>query len=140
MWFGGTQAPILSFDGVGALSGLVPPDTQGDVGPDHYVHWVNTAFAVWDKSGSLVLGPLDGNLIWTGFGGACETHNDGDPITLYDHLADRWFQTPLISEAKKGGVKTLGGMEMLIGQGAEQFRIWTGREAPLEAMLAAARR
>lgn len=46
-------------------------------------------------------------------------------------------ETLLIREAKKAGVQTLGGLEMLIAQGAEQFKIWTGREAPLEAMAAA---
>jgi hypothetical protein len=32
-----------------------------------------------------------GNNVWTGFGGICETNNDGDPVVLYDHLADRWM-------------------------------------------------
>jgi shikimate dehydrogenase len=50
------------------------------------------------------------------------------------------IETKLIGEAKQAGVKTLGGLEMLIAQGAEQFRIWTGREAPLEAMTAAVRK
>ena len=26
-----------------------------------------------------------------GFGGACETTNDGDPVVLYDQFADRWL-------------------------------------------------
>ena len=50
------------------------------------------------------------------------------------------IETKLIREAKKAGVQTLGGLEMLIAQGAEQFRIWTGREAPLEAMTAAVKK
>jgi 3-dehydroquinate dehydratase/shikimate dehydrogenase len=49
-------------------------------------------------------------------------------------------ETKLTSEAKRAGVQTLGGLEMLIAQGAEQFRIWTGREAPLEAMTAAVKK
>ena len=49
-------------------------------------------------------------------------------------------ETLLIREAKTAGVKTLGGLEMLIAQGAEQFRIWTGRDAPLEAMTAAVKK
>lgn len=47
------------------------------------------------------------------------------------------IETRLISEAKAAGVNTLGGLEMLIAQGGEQFKIWTGREAPIEAMTAA---
>ena len=69
-----------------------PPDTNGDVGVDHYVQWSNKGFKVFRKSdGSLLAGPVAGNAIWTGFGGACEVSNGGDPIVLYDHLADRWL-------------------------------------------------
>jgi len=46
-------------------------------------------------------------------------------------------ETRLIREAKTAGVETLGGLEMLIAQGVEQFRVWTGKEAPLEAITAA---
>ncbi len=38
-----------------------------------------------------MLGPTPGSAFWYGFGGDCETRNDGDPIVLYDHLADRWL-------------------------------------------------
>jgi hypothetical protein len=72
-------------------SRTVPPDTNGDVGPNHYVQWVNLTLAVYDKSGTLLLGPVAGNSLWNGFGGPCEDTNDGDPMVLYDHLADRWF-------------------------------------------------
>jgi shikimate dehydrogenase len=46
-------------------------------------------------------------------------------------------ETRLMREAKTAGVPTLGGLEMLIAQGAEQFRIWTGLDAPVEQMRAA---
>ncbi len=52
---------------------------------------VNTAFAIFDKSGNLLAGPSPISLLWTGFGGPCETEDDGDPIVQYDHLADRWL-------------------------------------------------
>ena len=32
-----------------------------------------------------------GNTIWNGFGGRCASDNSGDPIVLYDELANRWF-------------------------------------------------
>ena len=70
---------------------VTPPDTNGDVGPNHYVQWVNLLLAAWDKQGNLLLGPVAGNAIWDGFGGAADACNDGDPIVLYDRLADRWF-------------------------------------------------
>ena len=70
---------------------LTPPDTDGDVGPNHYVQIVNVQYQIFDKSGNSLYGPADNNTMWSGFGGLCETNNDGDPIVLYDHLADRWF-------------------------------------------------
>lgn len=70
---------------------IVPPDTNGDVSPNYYVQYINLIWAVWDKSGTLLVGPFPGNSFWQGFGGACDANNDGDPIVLYDHLADRWM-------------------------------------------------
>ena len=89
-------SPVANFEGVPNVSGVLPPDTQGDVGPNHYVQWVNLAFAIYDKTGTQVypgVGYADGNTLWTGFGGECENTNDGDPITLYDQQAGRWLMS-----------------------------------------------
>ena len=80
----------VAFDGIPA-TGSLPPDTVGDVGPAHYIQAVNTAFAIYTKTGDLLAGPLPINSLWSGFGGACEDKNSGDPIVNYDHLADRWL-------------------------------------------------
>ena len=50
-----------------------PPDTNGDVGPNHYVQSVNTDFAVFDKTGTVLYGPVATNTLWSGFGGGCQT-------------------------------------------------------------------
>lgn len=98
--FTGAQMPgtSLNFEGIHNRNGVLPPDTNGDIGPNHYVQWVNLSFAVWainreNGAATLVLGPVSGNSLWAGFGGPCETRNDGDPIVLYDHLADRWLMS-----------------------------------------------
>jgi hypothetical protein len=97
----GTVAPptppvTLGFEGLGngqygfSVTGA-PPDTEGTVGATQYVQWVNTSFAIFNKStGALIAGPTAGNTLWSGFGGGCQTNNDGDPIVLYDKLAQRW--------------------------------------------------
>lgn len=48
-------------------------------------------------------------------------------------------QTPLRKEASRAGARSLGGLPMLVYQGAAAFELWTGRQAPLEVMLHAAR-
>ena len=92
-------APVVSlnFEGLGngqygfSVTGA-PPDTEGTVGATQYVHWVNTSFAVFNKtSGALIAGPTAGNTLWSGFGGGCQNNNDGDPIVLYDKAAQRWI-------------------------------------------------
>ncbi len=72
-----------------------PPDTNGAVGATQYVQWVNESFAVFDKStGTIAAGfPKTGNTLWAGFGGGCETNNDGDPVVQYDKAANRWILT-----------------------------------------------
>ena len=95
-------APALSgsFDGVGQgfvgpagtfTVNAAPPDTNGDIGPNHYVQTVNTNYAIFDKTGRVLYGPVPINTLWSGFGGFCQSNNDGDPIVLYDPISDRWL-------------------------------------------------
>lgn len=91
----------LNFAGIGDTSNTpgnpcncAPPDTNGAVGATQFVQWVNSAFAVYDKStGALVAGPTAGNALWAGFGGGCQANNDGDPIAQYDKANNRWVLT-----------------------------------------------
>ena len=86
--FGGIHSYALeeNFEGtnIGETQGFVPPDPTGAVGPNHYVHAVNSAFKIFDKSGNVLAGPSNLGSLFSGV-------NDGDPIILYDQLADRWF-------------------------------------------------
>ncbi len=98
--------PLISVTSVTGFAGVgngdygfsdqyAPPDTTGAVGATQYVQWVNTYFAVFDKAtGQIAPGfPKAGNAIWKGFGGPCETNNDGDPVVKYDSAANRWVLT-----------------------------------------------
>lgn len=82
-----------SFNGLTNINSAAPPDTNGDIGPNQYIEWVNLSFAIYDRIGQLLYGPAAGNTLWSGFGGPCESTNNGDPIVQYDHLADRWVMT-----------------------------------------------
>ena len=48
--------------------------------------------------------------------------------------------TPILKEAAEAGATALGGLHMLIYQGALSFKMWTGQDPPVEAMLEAATR
>ncbi len=97
--------------GVDPNNRVAPPDTTGDLGPNHYVQWVNLRYAIYDvirdsagqiSTFQLQAGfPKQGNVIWQGFAdSACATMNDGDPIVQYDQLADRWVLTQFAVSAQ----------------------------------------
>jgi hypothetical protein len=95
--------PHLNLDG-NTFSGVNPPDTVGDVGRKYYIQMINgssgSTFTVYDKtSGSIVAGPTDLDSLGTD---VCANGN-GDPIVLYDHLANRW----ILSEFAPKGDNTL---------------------------------
>jgi hypothetical protein len=94
-------SPLLTFDGtdrVGSGCNCRPPDTNGDVGPNHYLQTVNVGFRVFDKSGS----PLTPFITYDSFfaplgtGNPCgNQQNGGDPVAFYDQVADRWVVSDL---------------------------------------------
>ena len=92
--------PSLTFEGNSAANNtavfggtVAPPDTNGAVGPHHYVQMTNLLTGIYDKTtgallppGRFALSPLFAKL-----GGVCATTNNGDPVVQYDKLADRWI-------------------------------------------------
>jgi hypothetical protein len=83
---------LLSFDSVSeAQGGAQPPDTNGSVGLTQFVMITNFDYEVYDKSGNVLLAPTRIHTIWNGFGGQCATDDGGDPIVLWDKLAQRWL-------------------------------------------------
>jgi hypothetical protein len=95
-WTGGPEMippPLISFQGQANSGGYTPPDPVGDVGPNHYIAMANVRFQIFDKAGTSLYGPANNNTLWAGFGGACQNENMGDPIVLYDQIADRWMLT-----------------------------------------------
>ncbi len=84
--------PIQNFDGVPNLFGGAPPDTDGEVGPNHYFQMINVHYAIYDKNGTKLYGPASNSVLWDGFEGPWST-NDGDPVVVYDERADRWIAT-----------------------------------------------
>lgn len=62
------------------------------------------------------------------------------PTALVNDLVYNPQETPLLKEARRAGASVLGGLPMLVYQGAASLEMWTGREAPVAVMLEAAAR
>ena len=71
---------------------IVPPDTNGDVGPNHYVQFINLIWTVYDKSGTIIQGPLPGNSVFAGSRGLRD-HQRRRSDGQVRRLADRWVLT-----------------------------------------------
>ena len=95
---------LVNFVGsfIGEAGGALPPDPTGAAGPNHYVHGVNLSIKIFDKNGNVLTGPTP---LSTFLGTA---NDDGDPIVMYDQLADRFFvsQFRTIDDALIIGVST----------------------------------
>ena len=85
---GATQADNAA-QGVGAV---LPPDVNGDVGLNHYVSSVNLVYKIFNKNGTVAAGPFKTSALFGGLPAAdpCRVNNNGDPVVVYDSLADRW--------------------------------------------------
>jgi hypothetical protein len=91
-------APLLTFEGLSNVDNfnvfgfrVNPPDPNGEVGPNNFVEMINLVFAVYDKAGNLLLGPVDTGTLWAGFPITDCTDPSGDPVVLYDQFKDRWL-------------------------------------------------
>jgi hypothetical protein len=90
---------VESFDGLGygfegpqgSANLRNPSDNTLAVGPKHVVQIVNTRMAVFSKTGKALYGPVVTRAVFAGFGGQCETRNNGDAVVRYDQLANRWL-------------------------------------------------
>ncbi len=112
--------------GIGAISEVVslePRTLARQAGWDAIVN--TTTLGMWHSPGEGQ-SPLPPGLI--------------QPHALVYDLVYNPPETPLLREARKAGARTLGGLPMLVYQGAEAFRLWTGKEPPLEVMFEAARK
>src|SRR4051812_17071622 len=84
--------PTLTFEGV-PVQNSAPPDTTGAVGPNDYVQGVNSLIRVFDKNG-VPRGPaFKLSSLFAALGGTVANTDNGDPIVLYDRMANRWFIT-----------------------------------------------
>jgi hypothetical protein len=105
-----------SFNGTG-YTNVNPPDPTIAVGPNHVIQMVNgpsgSKFAIFTKSGTQLVPPTYLDNI-TGNGGL------GDPIVLYDQLADRFLMTEFVNVNETG----TQGMSIAVSQTNDPTGSW----------------
>ena len=79
--------------------GFLPPDTVGEIGPNHFVQMVNSAFRIYSRTGTPLIPLTSIGALFSTIPGPCANSEDGDPIVLYDQLADRWILSEFCLEA-----------------------------------------
>ncbi|MBX6341159.1 MAG: shikimate dehydrogenase, partial [Thermomicrobiaceae bacterium] len=110
--------------------------------------------ATLDARAPIGVGPIDARLAErlrqaTLLVNATSVGWEGDALPLAESLLDAllpsalvydltYRDTPLLRAAARRGLATLDGLAMLVHQGAESFRLWTGQEPPLDVMWRAA--
>jgi type II secretory pathway pseudopilin PulG len=109
---GPLSAPLASFDGMclpfgppcaeASSCSCLPPDTNGAAGATQFVQMVNSDFAVYSKTGAVLRHATPINTLWSGVGGECAAHNDGDPVVLYDQYAGRWLLSQFVAQPAAG--------------------------------------
>src|SRR5207253_5774876 len=99
------QSSVDSGGGSAAGCLCLPPDTNGAVGPTQYVQMVNSVFSVYDKAGTRLSGPTQINALFSALpaDSRCRATNDGDPVVVYDQLADRWLLSQFAVRDDSGG-------------------------------------
>lgn len=86
--------PSANFEGLdfNTFGNGHPPDTVGDVGPNHYIQAINSSLGIYDKATGTRIAAFGFNTFMSQghFGNLCDTNNFGDPVILYDTFEDRW--------------------------------------------------
>jgi len=93
-----SRGPVLNFEGIDNVNNRIVADPNGDVSVDYYIQTVNSSFAVWDKNGNMIYGPVDYQTLWDGFPGPWTDLFWADPVFKYDRLADRWVMCTMATK------------------------------------------
>ena len=99
---GATQAQtiVANFGGLSLTNittlngfGLAPPDTNGAIGVNNFVEFINGGYAVYNRNGSLAAPAISDTAFWTSAGISATLLNEGlsDPRIKYDAASQRWF-------------------------------------------------
>lgn len=91
------STPTVSFESISLTDttalgqGFLPPDTVGEIGPNHFVQMVNSSFRIYNRAGTPQIPLTSIGALFSTIPGPCANSDDGDPIVIYDQFADRWI-------------------------------------------------
>jgi shikimate dehydrogenase len=98
---------------------------------DSLVQWARSADLLVNAT-PLGMAPDQGSSIWP----------EDRPLPAHVTVVDLVYNPPetrLMRQARESGARAIGGLEMLVRQGALSFELWTGEPARLDVMRSAAR-
>lgn len=107
-----------------SVSGLVPPDSDGAVGPGQFVELVNGSYRVYDKTGTL-LQQSSLNGFWQA-AGISDVGLAYDPRVLYHPVSQRWFA------ASSENPRTPHPMLVAVSNTSDPTQGWRGVEIPFD--------
>lgn len=86
-------------------TGVNPADPCLDVGPNHVIQMINGSsgsyFRIYDKSGNALGAQVYLDNFVNAIGGISSYNGAGDPIVLYDAIADRWMMSEFSSSGNR---------------------------------------
>lgn len=113
------RALDLTMNGIGN-TGVSPGDPCLDVGPNHVIQMINASsgaqFRIYDKNGTALNAATYLDNFINAIGGITTYNGLGDPIVLWDALADRWFMSEFSSAGNR--------MVMCVSTTADPFGTW----------------
>ena len=74
-----------------ADSWVVPPDSNGAIGPGHFVEFINGRFSVFDKGSGAKVETMSDAAFWANAGVSLGSLSISDPRIIFDPLSGRWF-------------------------------------------------
>ena len=106
---GAVQAQTITANFAGlnlsnTFCGCQPPDTNGAIGINHFVEFINGGYAVFNRNGSLASSIVSDTTFWANAGVSSTLLNQGlsDTRVKFDPLSQRWFA----SEITLGAIQT----------------------------------
>ena len=95
--------PLLTFEGIAQTHAVVSRrDSEGDVGPNHYIEAINETFKIFDKNGNTLSGPTSYNSFFAPLDRDAlqRTRTTATHYVMYDQhgrsLGDERFRFPLV--------------------------------------------